>query len=117
VGAIQSSNVAAPSAAVPSPAASPSARPAPRRAARTDSAASSNGHSGDTLTSPLQGTVFKVAVEKGQTVQEGDLICVIEAMKMENEITAHKAGVVVELGAAVGAAVSIGDTLAVISAE
>ena len=50
-------------------------------------------------------------------MQEGDLICVIEAMKMENEITAHKAGVVTELGAAVGAAVSIGDTLAVISSE
>jgi acetyl-CoA/propionyl-CoA carboxylase biotin carboxyl carrier protein len=100
-------------------AASPAARPAPRRAARSDSGsgASSNGHSGDTLTSPLQGTVFKVAVEKGARVQEGDLICVIEAMKMENEITAHKDGVVVELGAAVGAAVSIGDTLAVISSE
>jgi acetyl-CoA/propionyl-CoA carboxylase biotin carboxyl carrier protein len=97
----------------------PAARPAPRRAARSDSGsgASSNGHSGDTLTSPLQGTVFKVAVQKGATVQEGDLICVIEAMKMENEITAHKPGVVVELGAAVGAAVSIGDTLAVISSQ
>ena len=94
------------------------ARPAPRRAARAGSgASSSNGHSGDTLSSPLQGTVFKVAVEPGARVQEGDLICVIEAMKMENEITAHKSGVVTELGAAVGAAVSIGDTLAVISSE
>jgi acetyl-CoA/propionyl-CoA carboxylase biotin carboxyl carrier protein len=107
----------APSVAV-APAASSPARSTPRRAARTGSAApSSNGHSGDTLTSPLQGTIFKVAVEKGQTVQEGDLICVIEAMKMENEITAHKAGVIAELGAAVGAAVAIGDTLAVISSE
>jgi acetyl-CoA/propionyl-CoA carboxylase biotin carboxyl carrier protein len=107
------------SGSAPALAPSAPARPAPpRRAARSGgSSASSNGHSGDTLTSPLQGTVFKVAVEKGQTVQEGDLICVIEAMKMENEITAHKTGVVVELGAAVGAAVSIGDTLAVISSE
>jgi acetyl-CoA/propionyl-CoA carboxylase biotin carboxyl carrier protein len=101
----------------PAVAPGPAARSAPRRAARASSGSSSNGHSGDTLTSPLQGTVFKVAVEKGQAVQEGALICVIEAMKMENEITAHKSGVVVELGAAVGAAVSIGDTLAVISSE
>jgi acetyl-CoA/propionyl-CoA carboxylase biotin carboxyl carrier protein len=91
------------------------ARPAPRRAR-----ASSGGHghgNGDTLSSPLQGTIFRVAVEHGQTVEEGALICVIEAMKMENEITAHKGGIVIELGAAVGAAVSIGDTLAVISSE
>ncbi len=95
----------------------PAARPAPRRSAPTNTSAGSNSHSGDTLVSPLQGTIFKVAVQKGQTVQEGDLICVIEAMKMENEITAHKAGVVAELIAAVGAAVSIGDTLAVIASE
>ena len=91
----------------------PAARSAPRRA-RAATAGQSHGN-GDTLASPLQGTIFKVAVEHGQAVQEGALICVIEAMKMENEITAHKAGVVVELDAAVGAAVSIGDTLAVIS--
>ena len=48
-------------------------------------------------------------------MQEGALICVIEAMKMENEITAHKLRIVIELPAAVGAAVSIGDTLAVIT--
>jgi acetyl-CoA/propionyl-CoA carboxylase biotin carboxyl carrier protein len=101
----------------PAPAPTPAARPTPRRSARAGPGATSDGHSGDTLTSPLQGTVFKVAVEQGQAVKEGALICVIEAMKMENEITAHKAGVVVELGAAVGAAVSIGDTLAVISSE
>ena len=93
------------------------ARPAPRRSARSNTSAGSNSHSGDTLVSPLQGTIFKVAVEKGATVEEGTLICVIEAMKMENEITAHKTGVVAELTAAVGAAVSIGDTLAVIASE
>ena len=90
------------------------ARTAPRRATRSGTGASSSGHGGDTLISPLQGTVFKVAVTEGQTVQEGDLICVIEAMKMENEIAAHKAGVVAELGACVGAGVQAGDTLAVI---
>jgi acetyl-CoA/propionyl-CoA carboxylase, biotin carboxylase, biotin carboxyl carrier protein len=68
--------------------------------------------SGDSLVSPLQGNVFKVPVEQGQEVAEGDLICVIEAMKMENEITAHKAGKVTELPAAEGAAVNAGDLLA-----
>jgi acetyl-CoA/propionyl-CoA carboxylase biotin carboxyl carrier protein len=102
-------------AAAPAPGAA--ARSAPRRSARSGSGASSNGHGGDLLTSPLQGTVFKVAVEPGAAVQEGTLICVIEAMKMENEITAHKSGTVAELTVAVGAAVSIGDTLAVISSE
>ena len=63
---------------------------------------------------PLQGTVFKVAVEKGAEVSEGDLICVIEAMKMENEIAAHRSGKVEELPISEGAAVSAGDTLAVI---
>ena len=64
--------------------------------------------------SPLQGTVLKVAVEKGAEVEEGALICVIEAMKMENEITAHRSGTVSELNVAEGASVSSGDVIAVI---
>jgi acetyl-CoA/propionyl-CoA carboxylase biotin carboxyl carrier protein len=60
--------------------------------------------------------VLRVAVEQGAEVQEGALIAVIEAMKMENEITAHKAGTVSELPIAAGGAVSTGDTLAVIIA-
>jgi acetyl-CoA/propionyl-CoA/long-chain acyl-CoA carboxylase, biotin carboxylase, biotin carboxyl carrier protein len=83
---------------------------------RTERAAGSGGGGGgDTLASPLQGTVLKVSVEKGATVDEGALICVIEAMKMENEITAHKAGTVADLPIAVGASVANGDTLAVIT--
>ncbi len=62
----------------------------------------------------MQGTFFKVAVEKGAEVAEGDLICVIEAMKMENEIVAHRAGKVEELKIAEGDSVSSGDVLAVI---
>jgi acetyl-CoA/propionyl-CoA carboxylase biotin carboxyl carrier protein len=58
--------------------------------------------------------VLKVAVEKGAEVAEGDLICVIEAMKMENEIAAHRAGKVEELNVAEGAAVASGDVIAVI---
>ncbi|MGZ5361877.1 MAG: acetyl-CoA carboxylase biotin carboxylase subunit [Solirubrobacterales bacterium] len=68
--------------------------------------------SGDSLVSPLQGNVFKVPVEQGQAVTEGDLVCVIEAMKMENEITAHKSGKITELAAEEGAAVNSGDLLA-----
>jgi acetyl-CoA/propionyl-CoA carboxylase biotin carboxyl carrier protein len=70
--------------------------------------------SSEALPSPIQGTVFKVVVEKGAEVAEGDLICVIEAMKMENEITAHRAGKVEELNVVEGASVSSGDILAVI---
>jgi acetyl-CoA/propionyl-CoA carboxylase, biotin carboxylase, biotin carboxyl carrier protein len=89
------------------------ARRAPRRSEKAR--AGGGGGGGDTLTSPLQGTVLKVAVEQGAEVQEGALIAVIEAMKMENEITAHKTGVVSELPIAVGSSVASGDTLAVIS--
>ena len=93
-------------------AAAAGARRAPRRSER---ARAGGGGGGDTLASPLQGTVLKVAVEQGAEVEEGALVAVIEAMKMENEITAHKAGVVSELPIAVGASVASGDTLAVIS--
>jgi acetyl-CoA/propionyl-CoA/long-chain acyl-CoA carboxylase, biotin carboxylase, biotin carboxyl carrier protein len=68
--------------------------------------------SGDDLVAPLQGNVFKVPVEEGQEVSQGDLVCVIEAMKMENEITAHKAGKITQLAAKEGAAVNSGDLLA-----
>ena len=58
--------------------------------------------------------MLKVAVEQGAEVAEGDLICVIEAMKMENEIVAHRTGKVTSLNVSEGAAVSSGDVLAVI---
>ena len=61
--------------------------------------------------------MLKVAVEQGAQVEEGALIAVVEAMKMENEITAHKGGTVTELPIAVGASVATGDTLAVIASE
>ena len=70
--------------------------------------------SSEALPSPLQGTVLKVAVEQGAEVSEGDLICVIEAMKMENEITAHRSGKVTSLNVSEGSAVSSGDVIAVI---
>ncbi|WP_418958754.1 acetyl/propionyl/methylcrotonyl-CoA carboxylase subunit alpha [Streptomyces tritici] len=64
--------------------------------------------SGDTLASPMQGTIVKVAVEEGQEVKEGDLIVVLEAMKMEQPLNAHRSGTVKGLSAEVGASVSSG---------
>jgi len=64
--------------------------------------------SGDSLTSPMQGTIVKIAVEEGATVAEGDLIVVLEAMKMEQPLNAHKSGTVTALTAEVGATVSAG---------
>jgi len=86
-------------------------RKPPKRERKAGGAASASSES---LPSPLQGTVLKVAVEQGATVEEGDLICVVEAMKMENEIAAHRSGKVTTLNVAEGAAVSAGDVLAVI---
>jgi acetyl-CoA/propionyl-CoA carboxylase, biotin carboxylase, biotin carboxyl carrier protein len=95
------------------PAAGPVAtgRRPPKRERKGGAAA---GGSSESLPSPLQGTVLKVAVENGAEVAEGDLICVIEAMKMENEIVAHRSGKLTALNVAEGAAVSSGDVLAVI---
>jgi acetyl-CoA/propionyl-CoA carboxylase biotin carboxyl carrier protein len=67
--------------------------------------------SGDALTSPMQGTIVKIAVEDGQTVAAGDLIVVLEAMKMEQPITAHKAGTITGLAAEVGQTVTSGAVL------
>jgi acetyl-CoA/propionyl-CoA carboxylase biotin carboxyl carrier protein len=64
--------------------------------------------SGDALTSPMQGTIVKVAVSEGDTVAEGDLVVVLEAMKMEQPLNAHKAGVITNLTAKVGAALTSG---------
>jgi acetyl-CoA/propionyl-CoA carboxylase biotin carboxyl carrier protein len=69
------------------------------------------GSSGSGLTSPMQGTVVKIAVEEGATVEVGDLVFVLEAMKMEQPLTAHKAGIISNLTAVIGTTVSSGTNL------
>jgi acetyl-CoA/propionyl-CoA carboxylase, biotin carboxylase, biotin carboxyl carrier protein len=91
--------------------AAPAGRAAPRRAER---AAAGGGDGADELVSPLQGNMWKVLVEQGQAVEEGQIVCIIEAMKMENEITAHKAGVIEQLAVKEGDPISSGATIAVI---
>jgi acetyl-CoA/propionyl-CoA/long-chain acyl-CoA carboxylase, biotin carboxylase, biotin carboxyl carrier protein len=83
--------------------------PAPRRRGRSRMAAASGG--GDVLTSPMQGTIVKVGVDEGALVEAGDLIVVLEAMKMEQPINAHKAGLVTGLTAVVGDPVSSGGAI------
>jgi acetyl-CoA/propionyl-CoA carboxylase, biotin carboxylase, biotin carboxyl carrier protein len=102
IGAPFAPNGAAPAAAT---------RKAPRRERK--SGGGGGGAPGE-LISPIQGTVLKVVVEQGASVEEGALVCVIEAMKMENEITAPSAGTVEELSVSEGGSVATGDTIAVI---
>jgi acetyl-CoA/propionyl-CoA carboxylase biotin carboxyl carrier protein len=80
--------------------------PSSQRASSTSAAASS-----DALTAPMQGTIVKVAAEEGQVVEAGELIVVLEAMKMEQPIAAHRAGTVTDLTAAIGDVVSSGAAL------
>src|ERR1700678_3336761 len=88
--------------------AAPGGRQAPKRKQRE----SSSGGGPDTLPSPLQGNMWKVLVKQGDTVEEGQLLCIIEAMKMENEITAHKAGVIADLPISEGAPIAAGAPIA-----
>jgi acetyl-CoA/propionyl-CoA carboxylase, biotin carboxylase, biotin carboxyl carrier protein len=93
---------------------SPGAAGIRRPPKRERKAGGGGGGASEDLTSPLQGTVLRVAVEQGAEVEEGALICVIEAMKMENEIVAHRSGTVAELNVTEGGSVSSGDVVAVI---
>ncbi|MHB1467842.1 MAG: acetyl-CoA carboxylase biotin carboxylase subunit [Solirubrobacteraceae bacterium] len=93
---------------------SPAGRAAPKRSSRSSRGAGAGGP--DMIPSPLQGNMWKVLVKQGDAVEEGQLLCIIEAMKMENEITAHKAGVIVELPISEGAPIAAGAPIATISA-
>ncbi len=82
-----------------------------KRPAKRGKKAGAGGASGDSLTAPMQGTIVKVAVEEGQAVEAGELIVVLEAMKMEQPLNAHKAGTVTGLNAEIGSTVPTGTVL------
>ncbi len=103
VGAGQTSArvAAAPVAAAPAPKAAPKAAP------KTVAA-------GETVKAPMPGTILSVAVKEGDTVKAGQAVCVLEAMKMENEIPASKDGKIVQILVQKGASVEVGAPLVVI---
>lgn len=98
--------------AAPAPAA-PAAAPAPTAAPAAASAASLA--SGEIVKSPMPGNILKINVAPGQKVEEGDVLIVLEAMKMENEIVATKSGTVAQVAVSKGAVVETGAPLVVIA--
>jgi len=103
---------AAPAPAAPVAAAPVAAAPAP--AAAPAAAAPVVVGAGEPVAAPMPGTIVKVNVTQGQAVNAGDVLCVLEAMKMENDIKAPKAGTVSQIVTTKGASVSSGDVLIVI---
>ncbi len=92
----------------------PAGQAAPKRSARAKSASAGGP---DTIESPLQGNMWKVLVKQGDAVTEGQILCIIEAMKMENEITAPKAGTIAELPIIEGEPINAGAPIATIKSE
>ena len=99
----------------PAAPAAPAAAAAPAVAVASAPAAAANLAAGEPVKSPMPGNILKICVSQGQTVNEGDVLIVLEAMKMENEIVATKAGTVAQIAVSKGAVVETGTVLAVIA--
>ncbi|MBQ7656724.1 MAG: acetyl-CoA carboxylase biotin carboxyl carrier protein subunit [Clostridia bacterium] len=98
---------AAPKAAAPAPKAAPAAKPAAPKAAPVAN--------GTKVNAPMPGTILDVKVAQGQAVKKGDILCILEAMKMENEILAPQDGTVAQVNVTKGASVNSGDPLVVLN--
>jgi acetyl-CoA/propionyl-CoA carboxylase biotin carboxyl carrier protein len=89
------------------------------RAAPPAPASAAGGHAltavGEVISAPMQGTILQVLVQEGQAVAAGDTVCILEAMKMENHITAHQDGVVTEVNVRDGDVVDLGEVLATVT--
>ena len=97
------------------PAADPVAAPVAAAPAAAPVAAPTVTAAGDAVTAPMPGTILKVNVTQGQAVKEGEVLCVLEAMKMENEIMAPRAGTVAQVVTSKGSSVDTGATLVVLA--
>jgi acetyl-CoA/propionyl-CoA carboxylase biotin carboxyl carrier protein len=87
------------------------------RRRRKRAAGGGNGEGSNTVVSPMQGTVLSVKVVDGDVVEAGQVLCIVEAMKMENEVTAHRAGTVSELAVAAGQPITTGQAICVIDGD
>jgi acetyl-CoA/propionyl-CoA carboxylase biotin carboxyl carrier protein len=87
------------------------------RRRRKRAAGGGNGEGSNTVVSPMQGTVLSVKVAEGDVVEAGQVLCIVEAMKMENEVTAHRAGTVSELAVAAGQPITTGQAICVITGD
>lgn len=106
-GGVRAAAPVAPVAAAPAAAAPMAAPAAPKAAAPVAG--------GEPVKAPMPGTILEVKVQNGQQVKAGDIICVLEAMKMENEIPAPKDGTVAQVAISKGGSVNAGDTLVVLA--
>ncbi|MCP3887579.1 MAG: biotin/lipoyl-binding protein [Desulfobulbaceae bacterium] len=99
----------------PAPSPQPAPQPAAAKPAPAAKPAAAQTPAGGAIVAPMPGTVLRVEVNKGDSVTQGQILLVLEAMKMENEIQAPADGVVQELNISEGASVNAGDTLIVLS--
>ena len=103
-----------PAAAAPAPAAQPKPAAAPKKAAAPAPAAAAPVAAGTKINAPMPGTILSVKAQNGAQVKKGEVLLVLEAMKMENEIVAPQDGKVVQVNAVKGATVNTGDVLVVL---